>query len=156
MLDDFLNNCNLQDADDIDALLELASFVRQLAEESRVDDICSLIRYVVERSYYEAFAWVIGILQEELERADGALTGFECAVGRSIPDYDEFISRLSVDLSDCKNGFEKVYDKNGEVESFFNFITYRTGYANISLVSAENFDTKDNDYVQYKLVFTKN
>lgn len=155
MLDDFLKSCNLCDADDIDALLELASFVRRLAEENRVEDICALIRYIVERSYYEAFAWVIGILQEEMEKADGALTGFECAVGRSIPDYDEFIARLNVNLSDCKNGFEKVYDKNGEVESFFNVITYRTGYANIALVSSENFDTKDNDYVQYKLVFTK-
>ena len=155
MLDDFLKNCNLCDVDDIDALLELASFVRRLAEENRVGDICALIRYIVERSYYEAFAWVIGILQEEMEKADGALTEFECAIGRSIPDYDEFIARLNVNLSDCKNGFEKVYDKNGEVESFFNFITYRTGYSNIFLVSAENFDTKDNDYVQYKLVFEK-
>lgn len=154
-LDSFLNRYDLMDADDIDQLLELASFVRQLAEAQCHDAICRLIRYTVEHSCYEAFSWLIGILQEEIENAGCALESFECVVGRSVPDYDEFISRLNVDLSVCTTGFEKVYDKNGEVESFFNVITYRTGYANIALVSSENFDTKYNDYVQYKLVFTK-
>ena len=54
-----------------------------------------------------------------------------------------------------ENGFEKVYDEHGEVESFFNVMVYKTGYPNITLVSSENFDTKDNDYVQYKLSFVK-
>jgi tRNA A-37 threonylcarbamoyl transferase component Bud32 len=81
---------------------------------------------------------------------------FEFAIGKSIPNYNEFIERLQVDFHVFDNGVETVYDNNGDVESFFNILKYKTGYKNIHLISLENFDTKDHDYVQYKLSFTKN
>lgn len=152
-VDIFLNGVDLADGGDIEQLLELASFARQLADGRRHDDISKLIRRTVESGCWEAFSWVIGILQEALENAGGAPGDFECPLGRSIPGYDELIARLQADNDAYKNGVETVCDKNGEVESFFNIITYRTGFKNIYLVSAENFDTKDNDFVQYKLVF---
>ena len=150
---EFIRNNDLSDPDGIDALLELASFVRTLIGSGRYEDIVILIRSIVENGYYEAFSWTMAALQEEYEKADCTAASFECGVGRSIPDYDEFIKRLRVDLNQCRNSFEKVTDNNGEVESFFNILTYETGYKNIYLVSSENFDTKDNDYVQYKLSF---
>ena len=49
---------------------------------------------------------------------------------------------------------ETVRDEHGEVISFFNILTYPTAYKNIFFISSENFDTKDNDYVLYKLSFS--
>ena len=54
-----------------------------------------------------------------------------------------------------KNYIEKVYDKNGEAEAFFNVMIYKTTFENVFLISSENFDNKDNDYIQYKLSFVK-
>jgi hypothetical protein len=67
----------------------------------------------------------------------------------------ELIGRLQVDFGTAQNGLEKILDNHGEVESFFNILVYQTGYPNVRFVSSENFDTKDNDYIQYKLAFVK-
>jgi len=155
MLEKFLQNSRLQDPEDMDSLLEFASLMRQLIESKRYPDISRVIRYVVARSYHEAFVWAMELLQEEFERADSEAEDFECPLGRSIPDFNEFVGRLNVDSDASRNDIEKVHDENGEVQSFFNILTYKTGFANIRLVSAENFDTKDNDYIQYKLQFFK-
>lgn len=45
-------------------------------------------------------------------------------------------------------------DKTAE-DTVFNIFVYKTGYDHVRLVSSENFDTKDNDYIQYKLLFTR-
>lgn len=155
MIEKFLQNNNLQDAEDIDSLIELASLVRELISNNQCTHINSIINYTLERGYYEAFSWCMGILQEELEKENYEIKNFECLIGKSIPNYDEFIERLQVDFKACDNGLETVCDDNGEVESFFNILVYKTRYENIYLVSSENFDTKDNDFVQYKLSFTK-
>ena len=110
----------------------------------------------MEHSFYEAFTWCMGLLQEALENQEDALQSFEFVIGKAIPNYDAFIELLQVDFHALDNGVETVYDNNGEIESFFNILVYKTGYKNIYLISLENFDTKDNDYVQYKLSFTKN
>ena len=154
-IETFLNSHHLQDPDDIDGLIELASLLRDAMEEKRYPEICTLIRYTVEHEYDEAFSWCMGILQEELEKEDCALTGFDCAIGRFIPGYDRFIQRLQVDLKVCQSDTETVYDQHGEAESIFQILVYETAYPNIRLVSSENFDTRDNDYVQYRLSFVK-
>ncbi len=151
-LENFLQNNNLQDADDIDSLLELAEMVREFFAAEHFSNLCTIINHTIEPSYYEAFSWCMSILQEELEQTDSEKT-FECIIGKSIPDYDEFAKRLEIDFNVSENGVETVYDQNGEVESFFNILIYKPGYKNIRLVSAENFDVKDNDYSQYKLIF---
>ncbi len=155
VLEKFFQNNNLQDSEDIDSLLEFASLVRQLIVSKRYSDITGMILYTIERNYYEAFSWSMGILQEEFGRAECELENFECMLGKYIPDYNEFMQRLQVDVNAVKNDVETVRDENGEVESFFNIFTYKTGFENIYLVSAENFDTKDNDYIQYKLSFIR-
>lgn len=149
----FLQNHDLQNSDNIDSFIELSSWVRQLIHSSRHAELARIIRHTVEHSCFEAFTWCMEILQEEFEKESHSLQDFECIIGRSIPDYDEFLKRLQVDLSIYENGFETVCDSNGEVESFFNNLIYKTRYKNIRLASSENFDTKDNDYVQYKLIF---
>lgn len=151
----FFETKQLQDADDMDALLELASLLREAIVAQRYADINRIIGYTVENSCYEAFSWCMEILQEELDKEDCVLEAFSCALGRSIPHYDELIGRLQVDFGTAKNGLEKILDNHGEVESFFNILIYQTGYPNIRFVSSENFDTKDNDYIQYKLAFVK-
>ena len=59
------------------------------------------------------------------------------------------LGSIEQDLTDV----EKQLDDHGEVESFFNIFTYETRYPNIHLFSAENFDVKDNDFIQYRLLF---
>ena len=156
MIENFINSNNLYDAEDIDSLIELAALVRMLIDDNQQAEISRILQYTIEHSYYEAFAWCMGLLQEALENKECVLQSFDVVIGKSIPDYDKFIEQLQVDSRVLENGVEAVCDNNGEVESFFNILVYKTGYKNIYLISSENFDTKDNDYVQYKLLFTKN
>ncbi len=156
LLEDFLHNNNLQDPEDIEALLDCASLMRQLVDKEEYSAINRVINYLIRNCYYEAFLWTIGILQEEFEKEDCTLEDFYCDIGRRITNYDEFVDRLNVDFNVLKNYIEKVFDNNGEVESFFNVSVYKTDFKNVYLVSSENFDTKDNDYIQYRLLFVKN
>lgn len=149
-LEKFLLNNDLQDSDNIDSLLELSSFVRQLIDDKQYIDISTIINYLISHSYYEAFSWTMEVLDESL------LEGIEVIIGKSIPDYDEFVDRLQVDFNVSETGCETISDENGEVNSFNNISIYQTRYQNILLVSSENFDNKDNDFIQYTLVFTPN
>ena len=156
MIENFINSNNLYDAEDIDSLIELATIVRMLIDDNQQAEINRILQYTMENNYYEAFTWCMGLLQEALESKDCVLKNFEFMIGKSIPNYDEFIELLQVDFSALDNGVETVCNNNGEIESFFNNLVYKTSYKNIFLISLENFDTKDNDFVQYKLSFTKN
>lgn len=156
MTEKFLQDNGTQDFEDIDLLIELASLVRELIADGLYSDINRILVYTVEHSHYEAFSWCIGLLQEAFDQEYGTLNDFECPIGRSIPNYDEFTDQLQVDLTRPRNDLETVCDKNGEVTSFFNILIYNTGYRHVYFVSTENFDTKDNDYVQYKLLFSRN
>ena len=156
-LEELLKENNLKDPEDINALLELAEITGQLVCDERYADIELLINYTVTNVYYEAFTWIIAALQEEFDRKENCrLKDFTCFIGRSIADYDEFIRRLGVSLKAVDNDAETIIDHDGEVQSFFNILTYKTAFDNILLVTEENFDTKDNDFIRYKLKFTAN
>ena len=153
-LEELLKENNLKDPEDINALLELAEITGQLVCDERYVDIELLINYTVTNDYYEAFTWIIAALQEEFDRKENCrLKDFTCFVGKSIASYDEFIKRLQVDLKAIDNDAETMTDRDGEVQSFFNILTYKTVYENVFLITEENFDTKDNDFIRYKLKF---
>ena len=155
-LDNWIENNHLNDPDDIDALLDTAVLVRQFIHDRNYTGINTIIIYTIENSLYEAFSWIMALLQEEYEKTtDYCLDAFECILGGSIADYDEFSDRLQVDFNVSKAEVVSMYDEHGEVESFFNNFTYETRYDHICLVSSENFDTKDNDFIQYKLLFRR-
>lgn len=154
--DAFIRADRLADDDDLDALLETADLTRQLIAAKDCPSLGRLIVYTVGGAYFEAFSWIMAILQEALGSADpDGLEGFSCCIGRAIPNYNEFIDRLQVDLKVLDSDVKAIPDENGEIQSFFNIFTYKTMYENIFFVSAENFDTKDNDFIQYSLVFSK-
>ena len=156
MLEQFMSRNNLQDEEDIDSLLEMADLTRELVGGNRYEEINRLIHYTVANGFYEAFSWVMEILQEEFDKQDGcALDDFACQIGKSVPDYDAFAERLQVDFHALKNDIETLPDENEEVKSFFNILTYRTKFKNIYLVTSENFDTRDNDFIQYRLCFQR-
>ena len=156
-LDELFRKNNLKDPEDIDALLELADMVSLLIHGERYPDIERLVSYTVSNDFYEAFSWIMALLQEEFEKEENSgLNDFTCFIGKSIANYNEFIERLNVDFNVTNNDVETTLDNNGEVQSFFNIFTYNTIYKNIFLITAENFDTKDNDFIQYKLLFTGN
>lgn len=151
----FLTDRRLHDPEDIDFLLELASHVRQLIEENSADALSRILRFAVEHSCFEAFSWCMELLAEAAGTENCPLEPFECALGRAIPDYDELIRRLRVDLKVYSNSARTLCDSNGEVVSFFNIFRYPTAYPGVFLVSSENFDTRDNDFVLYALSFTR-
>jgi len=156
-LQEFLCNNNLKDPEDIDALLETAEITRQLICDGKYSDIDELLNYTIENKYFEAFTWIMDILQEEFEKEENhGLKDFTCFIGNSISDFNEFIQRLQIDFNAENNDFETTLDNHGEIQSFFNILTYKTCYKNIFLITAENFDLKDNDFIQYKLLFTRN
>ena len=155
-LEELVRENNLKDPEDIDALLELADITAGLIRDERYSDIEFLINYTVSNHNYEAFSWVMAALAEEFEKECCRLKDFTCFVGKSIENYDEFIKRLQVDLRAIGNDSESIMDRNGEVQSFFNILTYKTAYANVFLITEENFDTKDNDFIRYKLKFVNN
>jgi hypothetical protein len=153
-LDELLNENNLKDPDDIDALLELAEIMGKLIGDEQYSDMEILINYTISNEYYEAFSWIVAALQEEYEKESCRLKNFTCFIGKSIANYDEFINRLQVDLKAIDNDSETMVDHDGEVQSFFNILKYKTAYPNVFLITEENFDTKDNDFIRYKLQFT--
>ena len=155
-LDLFIKNNHLADPDDLDALIEAADLTRQLIGAGAYSDLNRLIVYTVSGGFWEGFSWIMAILQEEFETGENCrLEDFSCGLGRAIPDYNAFIDRLQVDLNVLDNDVKAMPDEHGEIQSFFNIFTYRTKYENIFFVSAENFDTKDNDFIQYMLLFSK-
>ena len=153
-LDELLKENNLKDPDDIDALLELAEIMGKLIGDEQYSDMEILINYTISSEYYEAFSWIVAALQEEYEKESCRLKNFTCFIGKSIANYDEFINRLQVDLKAIDNDSETMVDHDGEVQSFFNILKYKTAYPNVILITEENFDTKDNDFIRYKLQFT--
>lgn len=152
----FIRNDRLAVPDDLDALVEAADLTRRLIEAKDYTDISRLIVYTVSGGFLEAFSWIMAILQEEFEAAEACrLEGFSCGIGRAIPNYNAFIERLQVDPNVLDNDVKAMPDEHGEIQSFFHIFTYRTMYENVFFVSAENFDTKDNDFIQYMLLFSK-
>ena len=155
ILEQFLHSNNLQDDGDIDALLECADITRQLIAGRQYPQINRLIGYTVHNNLSQAFCWIMEIVQEEIVKADCPLQDFVCPVGGCIENFDSFIINLQVDFDSIKNHIEKVYDKNGVVEAFFNVMVYKTAFDNIFLISSENFDNKDNDYIRYSISFVR-
>ena len=155
-LEKWMRDNQLQDPDNIDALLEAADLTRQLINDRDNEGINKIISYTIDHDYYECFSWIMDLMQEEFEKTkEYDLDDFCCDIGRSIANYDEFASRLKVDFNVQDHDVEKVYDEHGEAEAFFNKSIYTTGYKNIYLVTSENFDTKDNDYIEYRLLFRR-
>ncbi len=151
----FFSAADRQDPEDIDILLAAADRLRQLIESRRYEEICIMIRSAVEEGLDEAFSWIMEILQEDLEKEDCGLESFSCSLGKAVPHFDRFTDRLQVDPWQMEHEVKNVYDRNGEQRSFYNICTFRTKYPNIRLVSSENFDTKDNDFILYELSFLK-
>lgn len=155
-IEKWIQNNHLQDPDDIDALLETADLTRQLIHDGDYTGINTMINFTIRNNLFEGFSWIMDLLQEEFEKIEGyELADFICDIGKSIECFDEFAKRLQVDFNVQRNDVEKVYDEHGEVESYYNNLTYKTKYGNIYLITSENFDTRDNDFILYKLLFSR-
>ena len=141
----------LEDAEDLDVLLEFADLVRDALAQGRFPDLAAYVRYTVLRGYHEALSWALELLQEYRDRTAGGME-LVCVLGQLIPDYNGFISRLGVDLNAFSNDVEPIRDENGEIQSFYNIIRYQTAFPGITLVTSENFDARDNDFIEYRLV----
>jgi hypothetical protein len=88
--------------------------------EEYVAELCRLIKYTVKNGCFEAFSWIMAILQEEFEQPEGTgMKDFSCELGRSIPHYNEFTRFLQVDFNAIRNdrNFCNIY--NNPVNSIF-------------------------------------
>ena len=98
LLEKWIQDNQLQDPDNIDALLEAADLTRQLVQDRNYEGISKMISYTIDHDYYECFTWILDLLQEEFEKTrEFDLEDFSCGIGRSIANYDEFAGRLQVD-----------------------------------------------------------
>ena len=128
-LEELLKKNNLKDPENIEGLLELAEITELLISEKRYADLELLICYTIRNDCYEAFTWVMAAIQQEFDRKESCrLTDFNCFLGKSIADYDELISHLQVDLKAIDSDVRTVIGNDGEVQSFFNILIYRTAY----------------------------
>lgn len=143
----FLKENNIHNLEEIESLLELASLVRELYITQRWEQLSQVVLYCVEKGFFEGLSWIIETLKEEGE--------FQCVLGKSIANYDSFVEALNINMDPVREEIQKIYDENGEPEAFFNINVYETGYENVYLISSENFDNKDNDFIQYKLSISK-
>ena len=152
----FLLGGRLAEPEDIEALLDLADLVRAAVGCEKYQEIREIINYCVENGCFEALSWTMEILQEELGKAaECRLEDFDCDMGMAIKHYNDFVQQLGIDLNVLTNEVEAIRDDNGEVQSFFNIFSYKTRFENVFFVSSENFDTKDNDFIRYKLSFKR-
>ena len=150
--DQIRQNLPVADPEDMEFLLEYAELLRMALENGDRDAVSVLLRYALEHSFHEAFYWAAGIMEEVCGQPEVSLAGYECDLGKHIPDFNSFITRLGVDLNAFENDIRQVFDEQGEGQSFFNIIRYRTAFDHIELGTSENFDARDNDYIQYMLV----
>ena len=97
-----LQDIPLEEPEELDTLLEFADLVRETLQRGQVQELSELIRYTIRHSHYEAFYWALGIL-EEVFGSDDSIPELRIGLGRSIPDYREFISRLQVDFNAVGN-----------------------------------------------------
>ena len=148
-VEEFLKDKNLTNIEYINDFLELSDYTRNLVLKKEYEKLSKLINYIVENGFFEALSWVISIIEENCNE------DFLCDLGNKINNYDEFVSALKVEVDPYISTIKKITEKYGEVESFFNILIYKTKYNGIFLISMENFDTKNNDFIQYKLLFTK-
>ena len=113
LLEKWMQENQLQDPDNIDALLEAADLTRQLINDRDYEGINKIISYTIDHDYYECFSWIMDLMQEEFEKTkEYELDDFFCDIGRSIADYDEFAGRLKVDFNAQDHDVEKVYDEH--------------------------------------------
>lgn len=139
-------------------MLELSDYTRKLTDSNDFENIKELIGYVLHNRLYEAFSWVTSTIQEAYEKEENQNkhNDFVFDIGKKIEDYDTFMSIIGAEDTLFQTASQTICDKNGEIDSFFNILIRKTKYNNIYLASAENFDTRDNDFIQYKLLFTDN
>lgn len=153
-LNKVLLNNDLSDEENIDAFLELADLIRKLLEQKEYEKIKYVIKFIIGKNYHDALLWTVSIMQEIFEKDDKCLKDFFCELGSKIQQFDQFINCLGIELKPLKTDIEYERDKNGEIDSFYNILTYKTKFKNIFLISSEKFDTKDNDSIQYKIIFS--
>lgn len=149
-VEEFFKEKNLTSTENIDDFLELSDFTRNLVLKKEYEKLSRLIKYIVENEFFEALSWVISIIEENCNEE------FSCDFGNMINNFDEFTNILKIEEDPYISGIKKVTEKYDEVESFFNLLIYKTRYKGAFLISMEKFDTKDNDFIQYKLLITKN
>ena len=148
-IEEFLKDKNLTNIEYINDFLELSDYTRNLVFEKEYAKLSKLIKYIQENEFFEALSWIISIIEENCKE------DFLCDFGNKINNYDEFVSVLKIEVEPYISTIKKITERYGEVESFFNILIYKTRYNGIFLISMENFDTRDNDFIQYKLVVTK-
>lgn len=149
-VEEFLKDKNLTNIEYINDFLELSDYTRNLVSEKEYAKLSKLIKYIQENEFFEALSWIISILEENCNQ------DFLCDLGNKINNFDEFTNVLKIEEDPYISGIKKVTEKYDEVESFFNLLIYKTRYKGAFLISMEKFDTKDNDFIQYKLLITKN
>lgn len=153
-INSFLNNKNIKDENDINMFLELTQLIRELLEQNNNNyiEIGNIINIMLKNQNIEAIDWIILTIEEnrKIEYKDIVIS-----LGEKIEFYNEFIKYIKVDETPIYN---ISLDKSIDIQEYalLNVNIYSTKYQYLYLARIENFNTLDNDFAEYKLIFTSN
>lgn len=151
-INSFLNNKNIKDENDINMFLELTQLIRELLEQNNKNyiEIGNIINIMLKNQNIEAIDWIILTIEEnrKIEYKDIVIS-----LGEKIEFYNEFIKYIKVDETPIYN---ISLDKSIDIQEYalLNVNIYSTKYQYLYLACIENFNTLDNDFAEYKLIFT--
>lgn len=136
----------------IEELLNLTQNIREYLKNGQLSKVEEKIQVTIEESNYEAFHWIVATIEEQYDNKN--LNQEICIIlGNQIRNYNLFIENIEIkQIADPI--IQIVSDKNKEVESFFHILIRSTKYKYLYLVSKEKYDLKDNDAIEYVLLFT--
>lgn len=136
----------------IEELLNLTQNIREYLKNEQLSKVKEKIQVAIEESNYEAFHWIVATIEEQYDNKN--LNQEICIIlGNQIRNYNLFIENIEIkQIADPI--IQIVSDKNKEVESFFHILIRSTKYKYLYLVSKEKYDLKDNDAIEYVLLFT--
>lgn len=155
-IEEFLKYKNLSSTEFIDDFLELSDYTRKLIRKKEYKKINKLLKYILSNNYFEAFSWIISLLQEKHSKENNNdIEGLLLDLGGKIYNYNEFINVLGVNTEPYISIIKPITGKYEEIESFYNIVIYKTDNEGVYLTSVENFDNQDNDFIEYKLLFAK-
>ena len=93
-VEEFCNDNNIVDSKNIEALLALSDYSRELIMLADFEQISKLIKYSLNNNALEAFSWIISVLEETYNI--NKIDDFSYEMGRTITNYDNIMKLLDV------------------------------------------------------------
>jgi len=143
-----------EDPDNLDVLFELTDLLDKIFQQMDFQALEKLSIGIISVQNRSAFEWLINIIEEKFSNLNEK-RNISLRLGKQINGYDTFIEMIGIEKDTEPIEIEIISIPGLHIESFFNINAYKTKFNDMFLVTAENFDSFDVDFIQYRLVFTE-